>query len=78
MVNPVHVNPASAARRLSIGGSDWLWVVTGIMGVSAVVMLAWAQIVRPYPSTFGLGTFILTRVPFESNDMEQERSTIWL
>ncbi|KAH9058251.1 family A G protein-coupled receptor-like protein [Lactarius vividus] len=43
MVNPVNVNPTTAARRLSIGASDWLWVVTGIMGVSALFMLAWAK-----------------------------------
>lgn len=44
MVNPVNVNPTTAARRLSVGASDWLWVVTGIMGVSAILTLAWAKV----------------------------------
>jgi bacteriorhodopsin len=39
MGNPVHVNPSSAARHISVGASDWLWVVTGIMGVSTLVTL---------------------------------------
>ncbi|KAI0291289.1 family A G protein-coupled receptor-like protein [Russula brevipes] len=44
MVNPVIVNPSNAVRRLSIGGSDWLWVVTAIMGISTLVALAWSSI----------------------------------
>jgi len=43
MVNPVHVNPSSAARRLSVGASDWLWVVTAIMGISTLLTLAWSK-----------------------------------
>ncbi|KAF8263539.1 hypothetical protein EI94DRAFT_1772902 [Lactarius quietus] len=46
MVNPLTVNPTTAARRLSVGASDWLWVVTAIMGISAVAALAWAKMQR--------------------------------
>lgn len=46
MVNPLTVNPTTAARRLTVGASDWLWVVTAIMGISAVLTLAWAKAVR--------------------------------
>ncbi|KAI9454930.1 family A G protein-coupled receptor-like protein [Russula earlei] len=42
MANPVNVNPSSAARRLSSGGSDWLWVVTAMMGIFTLLALAWS------------------------------------
>ena len=45
MVNPVHVNRTFADRRLTVGGSDWLWVVTIIMGFSAFFSLAFAKTV---------------------------------
>ncbi|KAH9971628.1 family A G protein-coupled receptor-like protein [Russula compacta] len=44
MVNPVHVNPSFADRRLTAGGSDWLWVVTVVMGCSAFAALAWSKV----------------------------------
>jgi hypothetical protein len=47
MANPLTVNPSSAARHLTVGTSDWLWVVTAIMGISAVVALGLAKTVRP-------------------------------
>lgn len=43
MVNPLTANPTTAARRLTTGASDWLWVVTAIMGISALVTLAWGK-----------------------------------
>ncbi|KAI0270028.1 family A G protein-coupled receptor-like protein [Gloeopeniophorella convolvens] len=43
MTNPVHVNPSSAARRLTEGASDWLWVVTAIMGISVLFTLMWSK-----------------------------------
>jgi len=46
MVNPLNVNPTTAARRLTVGTSNWLWVVTGIMGVSAVATMAWSKVQR--------------------------------
>jgi bacteriorhodopsin len=49
MVNPVFVNPTTAARRLTIGGSDWLWVVTVIMGFSTLFALAWSKFVGLTP-----------------------------
>jgi bacteriorhodopsin len=61
MVNPLTVNPTTAARRLTVGGSDWLWVVTAIMGISALVTLAWAKVVRPYSSVVHLGLSNLLR-----------------
>jgi len=45
MANPIHVNPSGAVRRLTIGCSDWLWVVTGIMGLSALVVLVGSYLV---------------------------------
>jgi bacteriorhodopsin len=45
MANPIHVNPSFAARRLTIGGSDWLWVVTTIMCISALMVFAWSKMV---------------------------------
>jgi bacteriorhodopsin len=45
MVSPVHVNRTFADRRLTVGGSDWLWVVTVIMGFSALFALAFAKTV---------------------------------
>ncbi|KAI0301768.1 heat shock protein 30 [Multifurca ochricompacta] len=61
MVNPVTVNPSSAARRLSVGASDWLWVVTGIMGVSALMVLMWSKL-QPHGSRafHHMATAILT------------------
>ncbi|KAF8504893.1 family A G protein-coupled receptor-like protein [Russula emetica] len=44
MANPIHANPASAVRRLTIGGSDWLWVVFTIMVLSAVMVFVWAKL----------------------------------
>jgi bacteriorhodopsin len=49
MVNPIFANPTTAARRLTIGGSDWLWVVTVIMGFSALFVLAWSKYVGLTP-----------------------------
>ncbi|KAI0264257.1 family A G protein-coupled receptor-like protein [Gloeopeniophorella convolvens] len=43
MTNPVHVNPSSAARHLTVGASDWLWVVTVIMGISMLLTLVWSK-----------------------------------
>ena len=45
MVNPVHVNRTFADRRLTTGGSDWLWVVTIVMGFSTLFALAFAKTV---------------------------------
>jgi len=49
MANPIVVNPASAARRLTIGGSDWLWVVFTIMILSAVAVFVWSKLVGLFP-----------------------------
>ena len=49
MANPIHINPTDAARRLTIGGSDWLWVVFTIMVISAVAVFVWSQFVRIFP-----------------------------
>ncbi|KAI0253718.1 hypothetical protein BJV78DRAFT_1122819 [Lactifluus subvellereus] len=43
MTNPLDVNLTTAARHLTVAGSNWLWVVTGIMGVSALVALVWSR-----------------------------------
>jgi len=56
MANPIIVNPSSAARRLTIGGSDWLWVVTTIMCISAVTAFVWSKLVGLFP-VLGLATF---------------------
>jgi hypothetical protein len=45
MANPIHVNPSAAVRRLTIGGSDWLWVVFTIMILSAVAVFVWSKLV---------------------------------
>jgi bacteriorhodopsin len=50
MPNPLTVNPTTAVQRLTVGASDWLWVVMVIMGISAVATLGWAKSVRPYSS----------------------------
>ncbi|KAI0273079.1 hypothetical protein BGY98DRAFT_1120460 [Russula aff. rugulosa BPL654] len=44
MANPVHVNPSGAFRHLTVGGSDWLWVVFTIMILSAVAVFVWSKI----------------------------------
>jgi len=49
MANPIHLNPATAARRLTIGGSDWLWVVFTIMILSAVATFVWSKLVGLFP-----------------------------
>jgi hypothetical protein len=49
MANPVHVNPSGAFRRLTVGGSDWLWVVFTIMILSAVAVFVWSKIVGSFP-----------------------------
>lgn len=43
MANPIHVNPSTAARRLTIGASDWLWVVFTIMILSALGAFVWSK-----------------------------------
>jgi hypothetical protein len=57
MANPIHVNPANAFRRLTIGGSDWCWVVFTIMILSALGALAWAKSVGLFPLAFGSESF---------------------
>jgi hypothetical protein len=52
MANPIIVNPATAARRLTIGGSDWLWVVFTIMILSAVAIFVWSKLVGLFPWFF--------------------------
>lgn len=49
MASPIHVNPASAVRRLTIGGSDWLWVVFTIMILSALATFVWSKLVGLFP-----------------------------
>jgi hypothetical protein len=49
MANPIHVNPSTAARRLTIGGSDWLWVVFTVMVLSAVGTFVWSKLVGLFP-----------------------------
>ncbi|KAH9957235.1 family A G protein-coupled receptor-like protein [Russula dissimulans] len=46
MANPIIVNPSGAARRLTTGVSDWLWVVTAIMGTSMLLVLMWSFVQR--------------------------------
>ena len=73
MVSPVHVNPSFADRRLTVGGSDWLWVVTVIMGCSTFMAFAWSKVVGLFPvcpGTFFTGPFT------ESKHAEHERSII--
>jgi hypothetical protein len=71
MVNPIHVNPTFAERHLTVGASDWLWVVTVIMGISTLSAFAWASLVGLFPclawhvshSTLPTGTARNTGVP---------------
>jgi len=37
----LNVNPPNADRNLSVGGSDWLWAVTAVMGTAFLSWLAW-------------------------------------
>ena len=74
MANPITVNPTTAVRRLSVGASDWLWIVMVIMGISALVTLAWAKSVRPYL----LIALLVFANSVESNRTEHGRSIIWL
>jgi bacteriorhodopsin len=57
MANPIHVNPSAAVRRLTIGGSDWLWVVFTIMILSAVAVFVWSKLVGLFFLGFRSGTF---------------------
>lgn len=57
MANPVHVNPTNAFRRLTIGGSDWLWVVFTIMILSALAVFVWSKLVGFFPWFFRLCEF---------------------
>ena len=66
MANPITVNPTTAVRRLTVGASDWLWVVMVIMGISALVTLAWAKAVRPYLSVVHLVLLILSKATARS------------
>lgn len=34
-------NPPNADRHITSGGSDWLWAVTAIMGLSTLLMAFW-------------------------------------
>lgn len=76
MVNPINANPTTAARRLSIGGSDWLWVVTVIMGFSALFVLTWSKFVGLTPCLTRHASH-RGRLP-DSNMQDHERSIIWL
>ena len=66
MANPIIVNPSSAARRLTIGGSDWLWVVTTIMCISAVTAFVWSKLVGLFP-VLGLATVFHRDASTKSN-----------
>ena len=57
MASPIHVNPSSAFRRLTIGGSDWLWVVFTIMILSAVAVFVWSKLVGLFPWFPARGVF---------------------
>jgi hypothetical protein len=71
MANPINVNPANAFRRLTIGGSDWLWVVFTIMILSALAVFVWSMLVGFFLD-FRLGAFSLGSST-ESNQAESER-----
>lgn len=57
MASPIHVNPSNAFRRLTIGGSDWLWVVFTLMILSAVAVFVWSKSVGLFPCVFGFACF---------------------
>lgn len=57
MVNPIHANPTDAVRRLTIGGSDWLWVVFTIMVLSALGVFVWSQTVCISPRVSALRVY---------------------
>lgn len=63
MVNPIHVNPSNAARHLTIGGSDWLWFVTTIMGLSTLAVFTWAKLVGLFCWHFSRHVFHLPKQP---------------
>ncbi len=63
MANPINVNPASAVRRLTIGGSDWLWVVTTIMCLSVLGAFMWSKVVGRLPWFQLVAFFIGTPLP---------------
>lgn len=63
MVNPIHVNPSLAARRLTVGGSDWLWFVTTIMGLSTLAVFTWAKLVGLFCWYFARHVFHLPKQP---------------
>ena len=77
MANPIHVNPATAARRLTVGGSDWCWVVTTIMVLSALGVFVWSKVVGLFYCY--IGTFF-TGTCTESNLAAHERfiTLLWL
>jgi bacteriorhodopsin len=76
MVNPIHVNPSVASRHLTEGGSDWLWVVTTLMGFSTLAVFTWAKLVGLSYWYFALHVFHQTSI--ESNLAERERFIILL
>ena len=63
MASPIHVNPSAAVRRLTIGGSDWLWVVFTIMILSAVATFVWAKVVSLFPWFSARRVFNLGSLP---------------
>ncbi|CAL1704858.1 unnamed protein product [Somion occarium] len=54
-------NPPNADRHITEGGSDWLWAVTAIMGLSTLGMVLW-QTTRPRGTRFfhNIALIILT------------------
>ena len=76
MTNPVDINRATAARRLTIWGSNWLWVVAAIMGISTLVALVWSKFVSL--SIPCLAQHFLTGAFTESNHAGHRHSTILL
>ena len=42
----LEVNPPNATYNLSTNGSDWLWTVFSIFGLSLFIIAAWTFTVR--------------------------------
>jgi hypothetical protein len=77
MGSPISINPPTAARHLSQGGSNWLWVATAIFGVSAVLVLLWSTFVC-VPYTCWASHLLTKTLPHPSNHVERGHSTILL
>jgi hypothetical protein len=74
MVNPIHINPSFSARHLTVGGSDWCWVVFTVMIISAMMVFAWSKLVGLL--CWLLSRHVFTGISIESKIAEHERFII--